>query len=126
MSKQRDLILKIIHESKLHLSAEDIFKEATKKMPNISLGTVYRNLNDLTEEGQIARFHTGLGKDYYDYNIDPHGHLICKSCGGIKDYDVKELYNHLKGNIKKLISFEIEIKYICEKCQKNLEKEGDN
>ena len=105
---------------------EDIFKEATKKMPNISLGTVYRNLNDLTEEGQIARFHTGLGKDYYDYNIDPHGHLICKSCGGIKDYDVKELYNHLKGNIKKLISFEIEIKYICEKCQKNLEKEGDS
>ena len=59
MSKQRDLIFEIIHESKLHLSAEDIFKEATKKMPNISLGTVYRNLNDLTEEGQIARFHTG-------------------------------------------------------------------
>ena len=125
MSKQRDLILKIIHESKLHLSAEDILKEASKEMPNISLGTVYRNLNYLVSKGLITRFHTGLGKDYYDCNTTPHGHLICKVCDSIKDYDVKYINNHIKGNIKNLISFELEINYICEKCQKNLEKEGD-
>mgnify|MGYP000939806370 CR=1 FL=1 len=55
MSKQRDLIERIIKESMLHLTAEEIYKEARKEMPNISLGTVYRNLGNLVDEGKVRK-----------------------------------------------------------------------
>ena len=54
MSKQRDLIERIIKESMLHLTAEEIYKEARKEMPNISLGTVYRNLGNLVDEKCVS------------------------------------------------------------------------
>ena len=66
MSKQRDLIERIIKESMLHLTAEEIYKEARKEMPNISLGTVYRNLGNLVDEGKVRKLKTTLGYDIYD------------------------------------------------------------
>ena len=65
MSKQRDLIERIIKESMLHLTAEEIYKEARKEMPNISLGTVYRNLGNLVDEGKVRKLKTTLGYDFY-------------------------------------------------------------
>ena len=76
MSKQRDLIERIIKESMLHLTAEEIYKEARKEMPNISLGTVYRNLGNLVDEGKVRKLKTTLGYDIYDKSIYPHGHEI--------------------------------------------------
>ena len=72
MSKQRDLIERIIKESMLHLTAEEIYKEARKEMPNISLGTVYRNLGNLVDEGKVRKLKTTLGYDIYDKSIYPH------------------------------------------------------
>ena len=69
MTKQKRLIMEIIrecHENRVHPTSEDIFLEARKKLPNIALGTVYRNLNILSEEGVIRRLSVAGNPDRFD------------------------------------------------------------
>ena len=81
-SPQRELILDILHATKAHPSAAIVYEEARKKMPNISLGTVYRNLEKLSQEGIIENF---IFKDisHFDGDKTPHPHFCCKVCGKV-------------------------------------------
>lgn len=126
MSKQRDLIERIIKESMLHLTAEEIYKEARKEMPNISLGTVYRNLGNLVDEGKVRKLKTTLGYDIYDKSIYPHGHILCLKCRRVYDYNSDEITQILKRDFKYLDSYELMINTICDDCQKNTKNKGDN
>lgn len=83
-SKQRDLILKIVTESKMHPTAEDIYNECRKHIFNISLGTVYRNLNMLVNLNKIIRISGVDGMDHFD-KIEEHHHFICEKCNKIID-----------------------------------------
>ena len=83
MSKQKKLITEILAASYAHPTASQIFEEARKKMPNIALGTVYRNLGVLVDEGTIVRLSvTGL-PDRFDLPDDAHWHVICDRCGTV-------------------------------------------
>ena len=90
MTKQKKLILDILSSSGCHPTAEWIYQEARKVLPDISLGTVYRNLRSLKEEGKIQELNYGKAFSRFDYNPGRHCHFICDICGQVFDCDKLE------------------------------------
>ena len=86
-SRQREAILKDLQSRRDHPTADMVYESVRKEYPNISLGTVYRNLAFLTESGQVLKITTPAGADHFDGFISPHNHFICKSCGRVEDMD---------------------------------------
>lgn len=84
-SKQRELITNIIKNRCDHPTADMIYHSARDIEPNISLGTVYRNLKLLTDEGEIITLETVDKRLHYDGDISRHSHFICEDCGKIID-----------------------------------------
>ena len=85
-TKQRSLVLDIINSSYNHPTAYMVHQECIKVMPNISLGTVYRNLNALVNLGEVQRLELPNQMTRYD-KILCHDHFICINCGNV--YDLK-------------------------------------
>lgn len=88
-SKQRDTILEVLRGVKTHPDADWIYEKVRESIPNISLGTVYRNLSQLEYHGEILKLDTSSGTSHYDGNIFPHSHIVCRGCGRIDDLDEK-------------------------------------
>jgi Fur family peroxide stress response transcriptional regulator len=84
-SKQRELITDIIKGRKDHPTADMIYTSARDAEPNISLGTVYRNLKLLADDGVIITLETQDKKLHYDGDTSRHSHFICSNCGKIID-----------------------------------------
>ncbi|MBE7062237.1 MAG: transcriptional repressor [Clostridia bacterium] len=84
-SRQRDLLLEILRSTTCHPDADWVFARMREQMPNVSLGTVYRNLSRLAEEGIILKLDVGQNADRFDGCINPHYHLACKGCGAVVD-----------------------------------------
>lgn len=87
-SRQREAVLLYLRSTKSHPTAENIYTEIRKEFPKISLGTVYRNLNLLVEQGEIHRLNCGDGVEHYDAIVEPHNHFICHRCGAVLDLDM--------------------------------------
>lgn len=85
-SKQRERILEILKETDAHPSADWLYEKLKKEFPKLSLGTVYRNMNILIEQGKIQKIHFGSTFDRFEANPTPHYHLICEKCGKIEDF----------------------------------------
>ena len=77
-SKQRESIKKFLISRYDHPTAETVYMNIKEEFPNISLGTVYRNLSLLADIGEIQKLSTGIGPDRFDGNPKPHYHFICK------------------------------------------------
>lgn len=90
-SKQREAILAYLHSTKKHPTAETVYQELRKEYPRLSLGTVYRNLNLLSESGEILRLNCGDGMDHFDATVEPHYHFICRKCGCVLDLDMPSI-----------------------------------
>ena len=90
-SRQRDAILELLQDTKTHPTADIIYEEVRKKIPNISLGTVYRNLAKLSDENVIVKIGAGVGAEHFDGNSIPHYHVMCTECGAIVDIDAEPL-----------------------------------
>ena len=84
-SRQRELITEIIKGRKDHPTADMIYASAREVEPNISLGTVYRNLKGLSDDGVIITLETMDKRLHYDGDISRHSHFICTECGHIID-----------------------------------------
>ncbi len=84
-SKQREAILTALRSTDSHPTASWIYSEVRKSLPNISLGTVYRNLSALSEAGEILSINVGDGFEHFDGDISPHLHLHCRNCNSITD-----------------------------------------
>lgn len=84
-SRQRESIKTCLMNRTDHPTADALYLSMRREFPNISLGTVYRNLNLLAEIGEIARFSCGDGSEHFDYVTEPHYHFVCKTCGAILD-----------------------------------------
>lgn len=91
-SKQRQIIYDAIKNNPVHPSADTIYNMLKEEYPELSLGTVYRNLNVLTDMGLIIKISSGLDSEHYDGNIDEHYHLICTRCNKMFDVDIP--YQH--------------------------------
>lgn len=84
-TKQRKVILEELQKVKTHPTADSVFKMVRRKIPAISFGTVYRNLNLLKDEGRILELTQGKYGCRYDGNPKIHYHLFCLSCEGVFD-----------------------------------------
>lgn len=82
---QRRLIAEIVRQSPDHPTAEEIYRRAVSRAPNLSLGTVYRNLALLCEMREIQRIPVPNGPDHYDFRIPEHCHFLCTGCGRMFD-----------------------------------------
>ncbi|MDL2225790.1 transcriptional repressor [Eubacteriales bacterium OttesenSCG-928-M02] len=85
MTKQRKMVLHAIQNTTTHPSAEGVYAMVQGDNPEISLATVYRNLNLLAEDGVIRRLTTPDNAVHFDGNVEPHHHAICDECGAIVD-----------------------------------------
>ena len=115
---QRDLVLEIINNSSNHLTAEDIFEIARITIPNISLNTVYRNLNILVDSQKIRKIKTFDGKDHYD-KLHKHNHFICLKCKKI--FDVPETFNlnyKIIPDDFEIVNYDITYSGYCNECKK--------
>ena len=90
-SKQRESILQYLRSTKCHPTAETVYRHILPNCPNISLGTVYRNLTVLTELGEIQKITAFEGPDRFDGNNTPHYHFICRQCGAVIDLEMESL-----------------------------------
>lgn len=87
-SRQREAVLTVLKNTKSHPSAATVYDEVRKQIPNISLGTVYRNLSELCATGDVMGFATGDGTEHFDGNTMPHPHFCCTNCNKISDVDL--------------------------------------
>lgn len=90
-SKQRDSIKEFLEGRKDHPTADMVYMNVRKSFPNISLGTVYRNLTLLADIGEIARIRVGDGVDHFDATTIPHYHFVCRECGCVSDFDIPDM-----------------------------------
>ncbi len=85
MTPQRKVILEEIENTRSHPAAHEVYEMVRRRLPKISLGTVYRNLEILSEYGLIRRMDLGDGQCHYDGDVEHHYHVRCTDCGRITD-----------------------------------------
>ena len=84
-SRQRESIKEYLASTCEHPTADTVYLNVKQEYPNISLGTVYRNLNLLAELGEAVKITTEYGGDRFDGRTQPHYHFCCKHCGRVMD-----------------------------------------
>lgn len=84
-SKQRELILNTLLECRSHPTAEDLYAMLKNEHPGLSLATVYRNLNQLAENGMILKIPVPRSADRFDGTLAAHHHMVCRECGKVVD-----------------------------------------
>lgn len=119
VTKQKKLVLDIVVGSRKHPTAEEVFFMAREQMPNIALGTVYRNLNALVEEGLVRRITLAGAPDRFDNTTLLHDHLVCSRCGRLADVKLKGVEDAIKELTgKEILSYELNAYYVCGDCSK--------
>lgn len=120
-TKQKAAILEYLRSVKSHPNAEMVYLALKSKIPNLSLGTVYRNLEEFSKDERIKKIEVA-GRKRFDGDIFFHGHFICEKCGEIKDLFFKSL-SGIKKQCPKNYSIEkvdIKIKGRCKNCERNM------
>jgi Fur family transcriptional regulator, ferric uptake regulator len=90
-TQQRQVILEELQKLTSHPTAVDVYETVRRRLPRISLGTVYRNLELLAELGSIRKLEIGVGQARFDGNMEHHHHIRCQSCGNVGDVEIPPL-----------------------------------
>jgi Fur family peroxide stress response transcriptional regulator len=122
-SIHRDIILRIIMNTTTHPSADWVYEQVRKEIPNISMGTVYRNLKLLSRDGEIKELDIPGSSSHFDGNLRDHYHFRCEKCGKIFDLDEKVNYT-MEHRVARKTGFEVKSHYLefiglCLDCKKN-------
>ena len=121
-SWQKELIEKTVFENRIHPTAEDVYLILKANHPNISLATVYRNLNFLSENGKIKKISMANTKDRFDGETSEHYHVSCTVCDKIYDISLSMLSKLDDEVFEKtgvyVTGHELIIKGICPECSK--------
>src|SRR4030042_116347 len=122
-TKQRDAILMVLRDTSSHPTADWIYSEVRKDIPNISLGTVYRNLRLLRECGEISELDLCGTLARFDARRDNHYHFRCEKCGLVFDVDLPvdaEIDSGAEQKTGFAVSYHrLEFRGICESCHEN-------
>ena len=86
-SKQRELVFQTVLQNPIHPTADAVYEQVRRENPKISLGTVYRNLNFLSEMGMLRKISMPVGSDRFDGRLDEHYHMACTCCGRVFDVE---------------------------------------
>ena len=118
---QRSLVLEVVKSLQNHATADEIYEQTAKTHPSISKATVYRNLNQLAQSGDIQKIEVPDGADRFDHKLSKHYHIKCSRCKNVFDVEMEYLKD-LESSIKHLNGFEISchdimFKGICPKCK---------
>lgn len=123
-SRQRSLILKIVRSTHCHPSADWIFEQARKSIPHISLGTVYRNLGLLCNEGKIQEVIFSDGVNRYEGDLRLHNHIRCRNCESVEDVPHFSLESPIEEIEKKtgyrIHLMKVEFSGFCPKCKNKI------
>ena len=102
---QRQLVFDAVRELNIHATAEQVYEHVIKKHPSISKATVYRNLSQMSDTGELQNIGSFFGSAHYDHNCHKHYHFICEECKQV--YDVNEYFPDICGQIKNMGGFVI-------------------
>ena len=120
-SNQRSLVHQIVESAHDHPTAQGVFERARKRLPSISLGTVYRNLQVLVEQGLLLERKAGSRPARYEANRFQHYHICCVQCGALEDLSVP-YQKLLDRRVQKMVRYKLqehrmEFYGICPQCQ---------
>ena len=120
--RKRNAILAGLRESKAHPSAEELFAILKPQIPDLSLGTVYRNLAMFKEEGLIGTMGIVAGNERFEGNMEPHTHFICNHCSAVIDVEDLEPPLHLGNSVGcgRVEQCVLTFTGICHQCAENL------
>jgi len=127
VTQQRIEIFKAIVQAEDHPDAEKVYQKLRKKLPTLSLDTVYRTLSLLNDLGVITTLGSSRERTRFDGNLDHHHHFVCTCCGLTADFYSDRL-NSLKvpdslAEIGKVEQTHVEVRGICKKCLKKVSKQ---
>lgn len=122
MTRQRRIILDVLQVPNHHPTADTVYARVRQQMPNISLGTVYRNLELLTKSGLIRTLRLGGRQRRYDGGLHRHYHVRCMTCGSVSDM-AADPFGDLDATARGICGFEIsghelEFAGICPSCRR--------
>lgn len=124
-SPHREALLISLKNRQDHPTADTLYFELKQKFPSISLATVYRNLVDLSNEGEIKRLQMGNRSDCFDGNTDEHIHFVCNKCNKICDVALSSEYKNKITDVSlpklnrigaEIQNYDITLKGICGEC----------
>lgn len=119
LTPQRLAILNYLQDNIDHPSADDIYRAVAKKFPTMSFATVYNTLSALKEKDRVLELTIDPGKKRYDFNTEPHNHLICVTCKQIADIPAAFQLDLPKGMNRNftILSNHVEFHGICPSCK---------
>lgn len=120
-TRQRELILEVVRSTMDHPTAAWVYRQTRRHLPRISLGTVYRNLKRLAEQGIIREIHTGGHPARFDGNTGHHYHIRCLGCGKVNDLpmSVDSRFEAEAGRAMnyRVLGHQLEVQGLCPACQ---------
>lgn len=128
MTRQRKVILEELNKLMTHPSAEEVYEVVRKRLPHISLGTVYRNLETLSELGEITKLEFGGTIKRFDPNPEEHYHIRCSLCDHVVDAPMAQL-EHIEDQLSaetefKIIGHRLEFYGLCPACAAHMISPG--
>lgn len=122
MTKQRLIILEELRKTNDHPTAEELYNVVKKRIPHISLGTVYRNLDFLSDTGVIRKLESGLASKRFDGDMSIHNHVHCVYCGKIGDVkqsvEAPIMEDISVDGFSSILNQRVEYDGICKECAK--------
>ena len=120
-TRQREVVLSVVRSTMDHPSADWVFRQARRRLPHISLGTVYRNLKRLTADGLIREIHAGGQGTRFDGNTGDHHHVRCVGCGRVNDLPLTVDTSREEAAARalnfRILGHQVEIQGVCAQCQ---------
>ncbi len=106
-SRQREHLYKLLQSTDKHPTASWIYDQLKPEFSNLSMGTVYRNINILLDQNLIQKIEAGSSFDRYDANTEPHYHFLCNECGAVDDIPV-EPFETLNEDVSQSTGYRVE------------------
>ena len=121
LTTQRQIILEELAKVKTHPTASELYDMVRKRLPRIGLGTVYRNLELMAENGMILKLEVGGTQKRFDATTDNHYHIRCTNCGKVNDIDTPVLNDLVReaaaSSAYKVLSHHVEFSGVCPECR---------
>jgi len=117
---QRHMVYSAVKELNIHATAEQVYEHVATAHPSISKATVYRNLSQMAESGELLNIGNFYGSTHYDHNCHEHHHFICEECRRI--FDVEGDFSDILGRVTGISGFDImnwnlSLKGLCTDCK---------
>ena len=121
LTTQRQIILEELSKVKTHPTASEVYDMVRKRLPRIGLGTVYRNLELMAENGMILKLEVGGTQKRFDATTEAHYHIRCSCCGKVDDIDIPVIDTLIDtaadNSSYQILGHHIEFTGICPDCQ---------